>query len=232
MRQASVLGPVAGVLQGRPRPLPHGRHSSSLGRQRVDAIEVSACGVPSDDFDDRRHHGGDEKALHHYPLEHYRAWQLQWPHLQARLMAGAFGENVSTQGMIEADVCVGDIIRMGHCVVQISQGRQPCWKLNAAFERPDMASQAQDHGRLGWYYRVLEPGTIRAGMTIELLERPHPEWTIAKVHRAVFQKVHSQEDLKQLSRLACLSPRWKQLFSNRENQIPESNPEARFAIPP
>ena len=232
MCPAQILGLVAEVLQGRPRPLPHSRHSSSLGRQRVDAIEVSASGVPGDDFDDRRHHGGDEKALHHYPLEHYSAWQAEWPHLHARFVAGAFGENVSTQGITEADVCVGDIMRMGACVVQVSQGRQPCWKLNAAFERTDMASQAQDHGRLGWYYRVLEPGQIRAGMPIELLERPHPAWPIAKVHRAIFQKMHSDEDLKALSRLAFLSPRWKQLFSSRENNIPEANPEARFSIPP
>jgi MOSC domain-containing protein YiiM len=117
-----------------------------------------------------------EQALHHYPFDHYAAWRGEWQAGAfglARLDAcGAFGENISTMGMTEANVCVGDVYRIGGAIVQVSQPRQPCWKLNLRFGRAGMSRAVQDTRRTGWYHRLLEAGEIGAGDTVERLARP------------------------------------------------------------
>lgn len=211
------LGYVAEVLAGTPRTLT-ARSSSSLGRVPVEALVVDVTAVRGDGCADLKHHGGPEKALHHYPMEHYQAWQacLNLTAMNAeRMQPGGFGENLSTLGMTEHDVCIGDVIRMGSTILQVSQGRQPCWKLNTYFGHAHLASLAQDSGRLGWYYRVLAPGTITKGASIELLARPHPRCSLARVHAAIFQRLQDDATLDELSRLTHLSASWKALFAKR-----------------
>lgn len=209
------LGLVRQVLLGRPRELRPGC-LSSLGRQPVERLGVELDGVAGDACADTRHHGGPEKALHAYPFEHYSAWHALWP--QAGLWRpGAFGENLSTQGLDEASQCIGDVLRIGSALVQVSQGRLPCWKLNIAFGQPDMARRVQDSGRMGWYLRVLQAGSIEAGDAIELLARPHPMWSLAKVQRCLFQRVHSAAELEALAELPELSPNWRERFARRRD---------------
>lgn len=225
------LGVVERVLSGTPRPLP-GRGSSSLGRTEVDALDVGPLGVAGDDFGDRTHHGGSEKALHQYPAEHLLRWREALPDQAARFLAGAFGENLSSRGLDEHGLCIGDTLRIGSATLQVSQGRQPCWKLGAHFGRDDLASLAQASGRLGWYLRTLEPGRIRAADAIELLARPNPGWSVARVHRAVFERQHTACELLTLAELPGLSPRWRALFARRLQPQHEEDTTARLTGPP
>ena len=126
-------------------------------------------------------------AVHHYPKEHYDAWRSEYPS-KAHEFAnnGAFGENISARGMTEKSVCIGDVYRVGTTRLQVSQARQPCWKLNIRFGIDDMALRVQETLRTGWYYRVLEPGRIAKGDLIELIDRPKPGWPLSKLLQYLF----------------------------------------------
>ena len=223
------LGLVRQVLLGRPRALRPGC-LSSLGRQPVERLCVERDGAVGDACADTRHHGGPDKALHAYPFEHLAAWHALWP--QAGLWRpGAFGENLSTQGVDEASQCVGDVLRIGSVLAQVSQGRLPCWKLNIAFGQPDMAQRVQASGRTGWYLRVLQGGVIEAGDSIELLARPHPSWNLERVRRCLFERTHSPAELAELAVLPTLSPTWRDRFARRRETGEVESDERRLLTP-
>lgn len=204
-----LLGPVA--------PLQGTNVSSGIVKRAVnDRVWLAADGLQGDGQADLRHHGGPEKALHHYPREHYGPW-AQWSQ-RADLLAhpGAFGENISTTGIDESSVCIGDVFRLGEATVQLSQGRQPCWKLDARFGEKGMARQMQTMGRTGWYYRVLNPGGVQAGDALELLERPHPAWPLSRVIALLFSREASHAaDWQRASELPELAINWRQTFARR-----------------
>ena len=128
--------------------------------------------------------------------------------------AGAFGENLSSLGLTEADVCLGDRLALGSAVVEVSQLRQPCWKLSDRFGLRDMARRVQDSGRTGWYYRVLQPGQLAAGDALTLLERPHPQWTLSRVQQVLYAREVDAEAIAAVLQLP-LVPSWCALFERR-----------------
>jgi len=172
---------------------------------------LTRTGLAGDEQGDRLYHGGVEKALHHYPAEHYPMWQ-PWG-------IGGVGENISTSGLTEPDVHIGDLYRAGETLLQVSQGRQPCWKLNLRMRRPDAALQMQRSGRTGWYYRVLREGWLESGMALELVDRPHPGWPLARVIAALFAEGPVNAALagewRQLALLDALPEGWRNLFARR-----------------
>lgn len=204
------------VRAGRAAPFgPHGE-PSAIHKQPVQGrISVTALGLAGDEQADRKHHGGPDKALHHYPGEHYAAWRAALPQRVARFVYGGFGENLVTRGMSEQNVCVGDVFRLGSATLQVSQGRQPCWKLNVRFDVPDMARRVQDTGCAGWYYRVIEAGAIAVPDRFEQIAQPHPEWTLARVQRVLYHDCLEQESLAALSALTALAPGWRALAARR-----------------
>lgn len=176
------------------------------GRRRI-----TRAGLVGDHQGDTRHHGGPEKALHHYPADHYAEWAREG----IKAAPPAFGENISTFGMREDNICIGDVFRFGSSVLQVSQGRQPCWRLNARFDRPDMAFRVQKTGRTGWYYRVLEEGEAKAGDALILQERPHPEWPLARIIELFYTRTMDLESLAKLSQLPELALSWRELAARR-----------------
>ena len=177
---------------------------------------ITRTGIVGDQQGDMRHHGGPEKAVHHYPREHYAAWIKEEPDLAQGLASPpAFGENLSTLGITEESVCIGDIYRVGGVVLQVSQGRQPCWKLNARFNRPDMAWRVQTTGRTGWYYRVLSEGRIEAGDVLVLMERPRPEWPLARVITLLYRRSLDFGALATLANVPELAASWRDLAARR-----------------
>jgi MOSC domain-containing protein YiiM len=190
-----------------PRGVPSGIDKQPVGGSQ----KVTRLGLAGDHQGDRRHHGGPEKALHHYPRDHYAAW------LEDGVVADApgFGENISTLGMTEADICIGDIYRLGSSLLQVSQGRQPCWRLNARFGRDDMAFLVQKSGRTGWYYRVLEEGTVSPGDPLVLEQRPQPQWPLARIIELLYTKTLDMEALGTLAELPELAASWRELAQRR-----------------
>jgi MOSC domain-containing protein YiiM len=140
-------------------------------------VRVSAEGLEGDGQADLVNHAGPDKAVLAYSADHYPGWRDELG--PPELPFGAFGENLTVSGWDEARVCVGDIVRVGVVRMQVSQQRQPCWKLARRLERADMVRRVVETGRSGWYLRVLEEGEVAAGMEMVLLERPEgavPIW--------------------------------------------------------
>jgi MOSC domain-containing protein YiiM len=126
-------------------------------------------------------------------------------------MPGAFGENVSTYGITEEAVCIGDRMRMGTALLEISQGRQPCWKQGARLEWTTLPTMMVRERRSGWYYRVIEEGEAQEGDVLDLVDRPHPEWTVARVFGLLIAGDHKKDAaaLKPLAALDVLAIGWR-----------------------
>ncbi|MCG3170861.1 MAG: Protein YiiM [Pseudomonadales bacterium] len=216
---------------GRSAPFGPGAVRSAIDKQRVGAGVVDVNGLHGDEQADTRHHGGEQKALHHYAAEHYALWRAWLPAQAARFVPGAFGENLVTIGMTEDRVCVGDVYRLGGTTLQVSQGRQPCWKLSRRFGVPDMARRVQDSGLTGWYYRVLEPGALAAGDRFVLRERPHPDWTLARLQGVLYHDCLNREALAAIAALAALSDGWRALASQRLDSGVVEDWSRRLATP-
>ncbi len=136
------------------------------------------------------------------------------PGCQLLQQPGAFGENFSIDGLAEDDVCLCDRWQVGSAVFEVSQGRQPCWKLNDRFGVPDMARRVQDTLRTGWYLRVIKPGQVTQGDVILLLDCPCRQWTVARLLALVRDRVHGPAVLTEVIGLP-LSASWQRLFRSR-----------------
>jgi|SRR5690554_4037278 len=189
---------------------------TGIYKQQVDSAYLNSNGLSDDQQGDKNHHGGPEKALHHFASEHYPRLRKALPEPAAEYcQPGAFGENLVTSGFTEADVCVGDIFALGEAVVQISQPRQPCWRLNLRFGIPDMSQRLQNTLRTGWYYRVLQPGFVHRGDILTLQQRPNPEWPLSRVLSILYDTTLEQAALAGMAGLEQLSPRLRQIAKQR-----------------
>lgn len=203
------------VLRGPVRPLGH--TTSAIDKQPVDApVAVHAEGLQGDAQADRRVHGGVDKAVHCYAWHHYAAWRQELPGCTLFDRPGAFGENLAIDGLDEAGVCIGDRWRIGTAQFTITQGRQPCYKLNLRFGVPDMAARVQQSLRAGWYLRVEVPGVLATGDAIELLERPHPAHSIASLLALIRDRETDAARLAPVLELP-LPPSWRRLFERRRD---------------
>ncbi|MFV1441764.1 MOSC domain-containing protein [Phaeobacter sp. JH60H1] len=173
---------------------------------------IDINGFTGDSQADLTVHGGADKAIHHYASEHYRLWQDE-AELPPTAVPAAFGENIASYGLTEDTLCIGDILRLGSAVVQISQGRQPCWKLGLYTQNKRMPYLFQKTGRTGWYYRVLEPGAAQRHDEIRLIERRHPEWTVHRVTHARLTRKITAGEAASLADLADLAAGWRAAFA-------------------
>jgi MOSC domain-containing protein YiiM len=164
-------------------------------------------GLRGDEQADRRYHGGVDKAVCVYPSEHYSFWRatLGLPGLPP----GAFGENFTTEGLIEELVCIGDIYAVGEAIVEVSQPRQPCWKLARRWRIKDLAAQVERTGRTGFYFRVLRHGAVQSGDRFSLQKQPNPEWTIQRCNEIMHHLKDGRDLARELSACTQLSGSWK-----------------------
>jgi MOSC domain-containing protein YiiM len=208
--------PVLGVLIGGVRPLGKRAAPSGIAKAPVAApLFLRRSGFEGDAQGDTVRHGGPEKAVHHYAFDHYAQWKSEIGPRALLDQPGAFGENVSTTGVTEADVAIGDVFRLGHALLQVSQGRQPCWKLNERFGDARMARRVQDSGRTGWYYRVLEDGVVAPGDLLTLVERTNEDWTIRRVWYHFYVDTMNADALQQIAALPALAKGWRDYAAKR-----------------
>lgn len=175
-------------------------------------------GFRTDEQADRKHHGGPEKAVCVYSSEHYSHWQavLGIPDLPY----GAFGENLTIEGLLETEACVGDRFSLGEAEVQISQPRQPCWKLARRWQVKDLAAQVEQNGFTGFYFRVIRHGHVQAGDSLELIERPFSQWTIERCNQIMHHSKQDAEAARELSGCHFLSASWKDSLWLRASKKP------------
>lgn len=221
------------VLRGQAKPFGPGGLPSAIAKEGVPGrVAVGRLGITDDRHADQLHHGGPERALHHYAFDHYAEWRAEYPR-QCTLFErpGFFGENLATLGMTEATVCVGDLYRIGTVLVQVSQPRQPCWKLAHRARVPELARRVQESGRAGWFYRVVEEGFLAEGAEVRLVERPRPEWTLARVLALLFSTPLARDGLATMASLAELSPGMRDLAARRLSSGAVESWERRLTIP-
>ncbi len=204
-----------------------GKPPSAIGKRRTtERLEIGRTGFPRDAQADLEAHGGLEKAIHHYPADHYAAWRAELS--RDDLTPGGFGENLSTTGLTEETRCIGDVLSLGSATVQVSQGRQPCWKLAAHTGEERMAYLFQKTGRTGWYYRVLEPGHVEPGDRIALVERRSPGWTVKRVTQARLSRRIDPAEAAVLAEMPELYAGWREAFARMAGGQTDEDVSARL----
>ena len=175
-------------------------------------LAVSATNLAGDGQADLRAHGGPDKAVYAYPSEHLPAWNAE---LDEDLGPGAFGENLTTAGLIEHEVYIGDIWAWGTAVLQVCQPRYPCYKLAIHRGRADIIARFLDSARSGWYLRVLQPGSASSTDPITVTERVPDSVSVHTASRAILAGQATVAELESLIALAPLAERWKQGLAER-----------------
>lgn len=226
------------LLAGKPRTMgrddagqPFDRTwTSAIFKARVDGpVMLRALGLDGDGQADLEHHGGPDRAVLCYARSHYAAWNARFPSLG--MEEGAFGENFSVDGGSEADVCLGDVFRVGGAVVEISHPRLPCWKLARKWRVKELSAIAQKECRVGWYLRVKTEGLVERGNAIELLERPFPSWTVQRAHDVVHHRKKDAEATRGLLSVVTLPGPWKEFLAERLQGAAEGPEDARLVGP-
>ncbi len=189
-------------------------------------VIVNRENLEGDEQSDLVHHGGPDKAILVYSRQHFDSWRDEYP--EWTVTGGTFGENLTVDGMTEADVCVGDIFRVGTSLLQISQPRQPCWKLSRRWNMPKLAVIVQKSGRTGWYLRVLETGVINSGDQLVLTEQPHPDVSVQRAHNIMHAKPRSSIDDLALADCEALSTSWRDQLRKRSTTGQSKSQSARL----
>ena len=216
---AEVAATVVSLQVGRPRTVrssEEAEHVWTTGFFKTPttlSLWLGRLNLDGDGQADLQNHGGPEKAVNVYPAEHYPYW-AQTIGL-ADLQPGSFGENFTIEGLLESDVCIGDVFEVGEALVQISQPRQPCWKLARRWNRKDLALLVQNTGRTGWYFRVLREGHVQAGHTLALRERLCPQWTVAAANEIMHDHKGDADTIQNLADCSYLASRWQTKLKRR-----------------
>jgi MOSC domain-containing protein YiiM len=176
----------------------------------ADALWLTSTGFSGDGQADLEVHGGPDKAVCVYSADHYSYWRTTTGN--ESFTFGAFGENLSVEGLDEQHVCIGDVWSVGDAEVEISQPRQPCWKVARKWRRRTLTDEVVSSGHTGWYFRVRREGQVAPGAALSLLERRHPEWTIVAANRVMHRR---EGDTAALARLDELSASWRRTLEKR-----------------
>jgi MOSC domain-containing protein YiiM len=205
--------PTTMGVEGTSDPLSRPWTSGIVKRPVEGPVWLGRTNVAGDSQADLVHHGGPDKAVLAYGAGHYPDWRTELA--PRELPFGAFGENLTVAGQDERAVCVGDVYLVGAAVVQVSQPRQPCWKLARRWGLKDLTARVQRTGRGGWYLRVLEEGTIEAGQTLILRERPFPRWTVAVANDLMHGRLEDRRALAALAACPLLAASWRDELGRR-----------------
>lgn len=201
---------LVSVQTGAIAPLGPERVPSGFVKKPVTGpIAVGELGLAGDVQADLAVHGGADKAVYGYAQAHYAAWIRDLPQHAAKFIPGGMGENLTIAGLDEPALCVGDIHAIGSALLQLCQPRQPCFKLALHFADPRLPRAMVKSGRSGWYYRVLQTGTIQAGDAIVLRERPHPDFAFARLLEIVSHGGATVEELRRMTAMPGLAQQWR-----------------------
>ena len=204
------------VSVGLPRDVTwHGKQvTTGIFKQPVDGrLALRKLNLDGDRQADLSVHGGEDKAVYCYPIEHYEYWSRELP--GRALPYGSFGENFTTQGLLEDGVYIGDRFSVGSAQIVVTQPRLPCYKLGIRFGMPDMVKRFQHSGRTGFYLAVLREGEVTADEVIEFVVSDEHGVTVADIVTLYTSDAENQEMLRRASNLAALPDGWRDYFRKR-----------------
>lgn len=202
------------------RPLPPDNQPTGIFKQIIEGpVWVGAEGLAGDAQADRRVHGGPEKAVHQYPVEHYALLAAAFPDAGPALVAGSMGENISAPGWDEASVAIGDVFRCGDATLQVSQPRSPCWKIDQRFGVEGMAGHIAERGITGWYFRVLEEGAVEPGSDFVRIDRNAQPLSVTALLALWAEQRPDPQRLREVARSPGLSSRWVAKLEDRTARL-------------
>ncbi|MBJ3814333.1 6-N-hydroxylaminopurine resistance protein [Shimwellia pseudoproteus] len=192
-----------------------GSRPSAIAKHQVEGeLRLTPLGLEGDQQAETVHHGGPDRALCHYPQEHYLHWAREFPEQADLFAAPAFGENISTRGMTEQEVFIGDIYRWGEALIQVTQPRSPCFKLNFHFGISDMSQRMQQTGRCGWLYRVVAAGNVSGDAPLVLASRVS-DVSVTEAMAIAWHMPFDDEQYHRLLAAAGLSASWTKTIQQR-----------------
>lgn len=206
---------------GMPVAVSHGSKEIQTGifkKPSQDIHQLRVGGISGDGQGDLVHHGGPDKAVCVYFHKHYPYWEHK---LERHLEPGAFGENWTLSQWSEDDLCIGDIVAAGDVIVQVSQPRQPCFKLGIRHQRPELTEQVQTTGYTGFYFRVLKEGEMKAGDTVHIIDRHPAAVTVSEANRIMYRDRNDLEGLKALLAVEELADSWRMTLTSRLKRLQE-----------
>ncbi|MEP3422076.1 MAG: MOSC domain-containing protein [Erythrobacter sp.] len=205
---------IEAICTGTARPFNGAETSAIAKRPREGLIQFLEDGLAPDEQADRRVHGGPEMAIHLYPLDHHDHWREALGAIDLLDEPGAFGSNLAVRGVTEDQVHIGDRFRAGSALIEVSQPRQPCWKIEHRFGKASnskgMVSTIVKSGKCGWYFRVIEFGEAQAGDSLERVALGETEWSVARAFAALMAGKASRDELVELSQMEALSPKLRE----------------------
>lgn len=213
---------IISVNVGLPRDvLWHGRSvTTGIFKEAVKGrVVLRKLNLDGDRQADLNVHGGKDKAVYCYPVEHYAYWKKELPGRE--LPMGSFGENFTTEGMSEDSAHLGDHFSVGSAEVEVTQPRMPCYKLGIRFEMDEMVRRFLASGRTGFYLRVTREGEVGAGDEINLLEREANAVAVSEITRLYIAKRYGEEDaaaVRRALRVAALPESWKEYLREKLEQ--------------
>lgn len=197
------------------KPVQTGIFKKSSGSRHY----LSTTGLSGDGQADLVNHGGPDKAVCVYFERHFPYWE-EW--LGNKLSSGAFGENWTVSDWTEHDLCIGDVVQAGEVIVQVSQPRQPCFKLGIRHQRPELTAHVQQTGFTGFYFRVLQEGEVGAGEGLTVLERHHAAISLAEANRVMYKGKNDLAGMTALLAVEELSDSWKQTLTSRIERLQQA----------
>lgn len=187
--------------------------STSIFKEPVaNAVALREFNLEGDAQADLSVHGGQDKAVYAYPSEHYSGWEAR---LGRKLSAGAFGENLTTEGLIESRVHIGDQFRVGTAKLVVTQPRMPCFKLGIRFGDPAMVKTFLQAGLPGIYFGVVEEGLIGPGDLVELVHTDQRRITVSHMLALILDRHAAPDDLRRLVKVPGLAQVWRDEFQAR-----------------
>lgn len=189
---------------------------TGICKQSIDEAFLTKEGFQGDGIADRRYHGGPDRAVCIYPYEHYSLWETEFNNI---FPSSTFGENLTVSNMLEKDVYIGDIFRIGEAVIQITQGRIPCSTITKRTNNPSLLKKMVQTGSTGYLCRVLEEGNVRKDSKITLLESHPKEVTILYANEIYFHDQKNVEGIKKVLGVQELANEWRELLVNRLNKL-------------
>lgn len=184
-------------------------------------VAIDSLNLAGDAQADLTVHGGPAKAVYAYPAEHYEFWQQALPGVQ--FSCGMVGENLTTEGLFEGSVHIGDLLRVGSAVLQITQPRMPCYKLNLRFDRDDMIHRFLWSRRLGFYCSVFESGEVSAGSQIEIVSRDPHRVTVADIVRLYLGETRDTDLIQRAALVSALPQNWRNQLLLKTTSPPYRN---------
>jgi len=175
-------------------------------------VAVGRTQIDGDKQADLVHHGGEDKAVYGYPWEHYAHWAKELG--RDDFAPGQFGENLTTEGLLESALAIGDRLRIGTVVLELTQPRQPCFKLGIKMKSPGFPKAFLKSGLVGFYFRVLQAGTLQAGDPIALEPTGGERVTVAEANHLRFFDTGNAEAIERLLANTALSASWREAFED------------------